>query len=554
MDDRLSQLESRVEELSRSLLRVEDRLSRLEEGETWVTASPASDEAPAAEPEEKDLGTGLALVGRTLLGLAGAYLLRALTGMEVLPQTVGVAAGLAYAALWILLADRAGGRAQALSAAFCGTTAVLVAVPLIWETTIRFAILSPAASAAALAALTGLALFTAWRRNLRSPAWIVSLGAGGSALMLGGSTHAPMPFALFLVLLGVATLWLARARSWKGLPWVTAGLADLAVLLLSIEDPIGKGQATLAGVVSIDLALFVLYAASFAVMAWRSQRQVTVLTALQTAAAMAVGYGGAASLLRPHAAAAFGAASLALAAGLYAFAFLRVDRRRKRSTLFFTTLAIPLVLTGSAWLLDRPAFLWALLALAGSGLGTRFGRLTSSLHAALYALAACVASGLLRQTAAGWTATPDQWPALSVDSLLALAATAACLAFPVVGDLDFWRRYAHLPRLTFLVLMAGASGALLVRLGASLLAEVDAGSLATVRTAVLAAASLALAVVGRLERLREAAILVYPVLIAGAFKLLIEDFPAGRPETLFLSLAFYGAALIVAPRLRRAGG
>ena len=63
-----------------------------------------------------------------------------------------------------------------------------------------------------------------------------------------------------------------------------------------------------------------------------------------------------------------------------------------------------------------------------------------------------------------------------------------------------------------------------------------------------------LAWVGRSRHLREASWLVYPVLALGALKLLVEDFPAGRPMTLLVALALYGGALIAAPRLRRRRG
>jgi hypothetical protein len=39
------------------------------------------------------------------------------------------------------------------------------------------------------------------------------------------------------------------------------------------------------------------------------------------------------------------------------------------------------------------------------------------------------------------------------------------------------------------------------------------------------------------------------VLAAGGLKLLVEDLPRSRPATLFIALALYGGALIVAPRL-----
>lgn len=563
MDERLRHLESRVEDLARALEAVEGRLGRLEAGGSGAgrptgeeRAAPAraaaapADAAPARE--QIDFVAGLSLVGRSLLCLAGAYLLRSFTRGELLPPSLGVAAALAYAALWLYFADRAGGRAKSVSAAFHGATAVLMAVPLVWETTTRFAILTAAASAAALAAVAALALYVAWRRNLTSLAWIVSLGAGTSALMLGGPTKEPMPYTVFLVLLGVATLWLARDRSWHGLPWLTAALADLAVLLLTTEDTIAEGYATAGGVVAIQLALFVLYAASFALAA---RRRVTGLAVLQTALAVAVGYAGAFAVLRdlPGAAAVFGGASLLLAAGLYGVGLLVIDRREKAAALFFSTLAIPLVLAASLLLLGRPAYLWALLALAGAALGSYFSRFTLSFHAAVYALAAAVASGLLSQAARAWVGSAaSEQSATTPEGLLALAALAVCVTFPVRGDMAFWRRFAPVPRLVFLVLAAGATGGLLVRLGAALFAAGgDPGAVATVRTAVLAAAALALAGLAWLERPPEASVLVYPVLILGAVKLLIEDLPGGRPETLFLALAAYGVALIVAPRLRR---
>jgi hypothetical protein len=45
--------------------------------------------------------------------------------------------------------------------------------------------------------------------------------------------------------------------------------------------------------------------------------------------------------------------------------------------------------------------------------------------------------------------------------------------------------------------------------------------------------------------------LLYPVLVAGGLKLLAEDLRYSRASTLFVALALYGGALIVAPRLAR---
>jgi hypothetical protein len=77
----------------------------------------------------------------------------------------------------------------------------------------------------------------------------------------------------------------------------------------------------------------------------------------------------------------------------------------------------------------------------------------------------------------------------------------------------------------------------------------DSGAIATIRTAALAIAAVALGRFGRDARFRESLWLVYPLLAAGGLKLLVEDFPQSKPATLFLALALYGGALIIAPRL-----
>jgi hypothetical protein len=44
---------------------------------------------------------------------------------------------------------------------------------------------------------------------------------------------------------------------------------------------------------------------------------------------------------------------------------------------------------------------------------------------------------------------------------------------------------------------------------------------------------------------------VYPLLVLVGLKMVAQDFKYSRPATLFIALAVYGIALIVAPRLRR---
>ncbi len=81
---------------------------------------------------------------------------------------------------------------------------------------------------------------------------------------------------------------------------------------------------------------------------------------------------------------------------------------------------------------------------------------------------------------------------------------------------------------------------------------IEAGTLATERTAVLALGTLLVAWIGRHDRFREWSWLVYPLLVVTGLKMVAQDFGQSRPATLFIALALYGAALILAPRLRRA--
>jgi hypothetical protein len=68
---------------------------------------------------------------------------------------------------------------------------------------------------------------------------------------------------------------------------------------------------------------------------------------------------------------------------------------------------------------------------------------------------------------------------------------------------------------------------------------------------VLALAALLVALARRRTALPELTGLVYAILMLATVKLLFEDLPRGRALTLFVGFAFYGAALLVTPRLLR---
>jgi hypothetical protein len=184
MEDRVSRLESRVAYLSDRVASLEERLERAER------AAPAAARAEEATTTTfadlvglppTPLQQWLGLVGRTLVILGGAYLLRALTGTHVLPVQVGVAAGLLYGAPWLILASRAAGRGAHIDAFAHALTTALIGYPLVWEATLRFGVLTPSESALLLGALTAAALVLASARRMQELAWVVTFGALVSA-------------------------------------------------------------------------------------------------------------------------------------------------------------------------------------------------------------------------------------------------------------------------------------------------------------------------------------------------------------------------------------
>lgn len=575
MDPHPQDLERRVDDLAAAMARVENRLERLEASILQTSSvSPVSPAVPAevtldtAEleppPEIRVDAVGwTTLLGRTLLALAGAFLLRAVTSEGILPELVGAIAALLYAAVWLVLADRARGAANV---AFHSLSAIVIAVPLIYETTTRFALLAPAVAAVLLVGFGVACVAVAVRRDLRSPLWIGVVGVAPCALFLGGAAAAPVPFAIALTLLAVAVVEAVESRrtrqeslrGWGGTAWIVAAFADLALLLLVTEDPIALERASLVGVLLAQALFFVLVGGGAARRIFGGGGG--ALLVARTVAALGLGYGGAVLVGATSAEGArtglgmvLGVVGAALAVGAYAVGLWILDREEKTRALYFNSAAWVLMLLGSALLLPRPALLWAALALLGAAAGSRRSRFTFSLHGALYALAALVASELWRNGITAWIGISESAPQFHGEGLAALVAAALCLAFPVRAVATYWRRWSHLPHLLLLVLVIWGSGAVLIALLGPPVAGTppDAALLAVLRTAVVALAALGLALLSRSERWQEAAMLVPPVLILGGIKLLVEDLPSGRPTTLFASFALYGAALILAPRLRR---
>ncbi|WP_242343261.1 hypothetical protein, partial [Anaeromyxobacter terrae] len=517
--------------------------------------------ATAAAPVRQDLAAALgsvSLVGRTLLVLAGAFVLRALADAGTLPASLGVALGLAYAGTWLGIALRTG---AAASAGFHGAAAALVGFPLLYEAASRFGLVSPPAAAALLSAFTAAALAVAARRRLEALAWIVTLGGIATAVALAVATGRVGPPALFLVLLGVATLWLSYVLDWFSLRALPAVAADLAAAVLAVRVGTARGGEGALAAFAVLTPLMALYLGTVATRTLLLRRDVLAFEIVQSAAAIAVGLGGAAFVASRSGAgaSAIGAAVtvLGLAAYAVAFAFLERPLDRRRNFVFYTSAAALLVLAGTGLLLSGPALpiAWIALAVAAGALGRRQGRLTLSAHAAGYAAAAAIASGLVAHAAEASLASPRvPWTPVTPAALVVLAGL--CLVAWLGAEGGARTRAQRAPRILLLAMLAaGLAGVALGWIAPAVAGlpghGADAGEIAAVRTALLVCVTLGLASLGRLPAWSDGAALAYPALAALGLKIVLEDVPRGRPATLLVAFACYGAALILVPRIRR---
>ena len=577
MQDRLATLEQQVRDLSGAVLSLERRLAALESvpaaGDGLAvasspSASPAAGIAEVAGSGRSDITvvTVLSLVGRTCLVLGGAYLLRALTDAGTLPRVGGTALGLLYAVAWLYPAYRLDAAGRRLVAPFYGLATALVAFPILWEATVRVKLLTPPETALALAAVTGVALAVAARRAIQSLAWIITLGGLVTALLLLTAVELPdVSLGFYLAFLGVCTLWLGYSLDWIWLRWPVAFVADCYVLFVvgSVAGPWHKGDP--GTVMVLQLVMFAGYLVSIAARTlWRS-RDVVPFEVVQTVALLVVAFGGAVYVMGSTGAGAtpLGLASLVFGAGTYAVAFAFVNWRDGgwKNFTFYTSLAVVFMVAGVGLTVGAAAqaAAWAALAIVVAWLGYRYSAIAIGSHAAVYLVAAAVSSGLLDTITNGFTASAEHvWAGVPLAAWVVLAATAVCAAVPVTTRVEVPPRYLRIPKVVVVILLLAGVGAAFITYAASLLAGQPGGAAdpavtAAIRSVVGAAAVLLLAFLGGRDLFPEGRWLTYVVLLVGGLKLLLEDFPNGRPATLVLSLAVYGAALIVAPRWVRRG-
>jgi hypothetical protein len=583
MKDRLSRLETRVDAMAGSLERIEARLRTLEsrplsgsgESVQFLRVNREYELLEDATVSERGEAVPiLSLVGQICLVLCGAFLIRTLTGVGVLPTQLGLAVGPIYAVGWLLYADLLARNGKPRPATFFGAASVVIAFPLVWEAATKFATLGGSGSAVALSLVGAIALGVAWRRDLRDFAWLVTVGAMGTAFALLISNHQLVPVAAALLLLGAGTVWVTYSRGWKGLWWLPAIAVDLVILhmvyLASRPYSLPEWDTGLSvpAITALGLSLLLVYLASFAVPTLLRKREVSFFEVFQTAAALLVGFGGAAYFTEPSGSGsiALGAGALVLGLAYYvvAFAFSELHWGCKKNHTFHAWLAFVLTLSGSYLVTGGlPVLLaWCALSVAAAVLGARYKRATLYYHSAAYAVAAAFLAveapyGLITFAVEVFTLPADQsWPVITGPGLVIVSAAMISFVVIALSKADPERPWrTGIPRLALALVAALGGGAVMVLILAQALGnqppEADSAVVAAVRTGVVAGAAVVLAAVSRLTGCVELRWLVYPMFIVGGLKLFLEDLHQGHPTTQLLAFALYGIALTLAPRLLR---
>jgi hypothetical protein len=554
-------------DLSELTLQVQDlrqRVSNLEE--RLVATVAAAPKAPiAVPPPPASLAVppdAVAVLGRMLVAIAGAYILRALTDWGVLPAGAGVAIGLVYALVWLWVAARSPVEARFAAALSCSTS-VLIMAPLVWEATNRFKVMPSGASSAVLAAFALVAIALGSRAQHRIIGTIAGVSSIVLAIALLLARDDIVPFAVALLVIAAAVEFAA----WRGLqPGARAFAAvatDFSILLFSylMSRPHGMPETWVPvaphTALTLQLALALIYLGTAVGQSVVRRRTLASAEIVQTGTALLIGLGGAVWVFKEDRAVMLALRIAALVGGLafYAVSFLLFERENKRNFRALSTFGLLLVLAGIYLPFSRSEF-WMLscaCAVACCSTARVFALPTLGLHGAVYLFfgsAAASATSLPLPVFFAIGAGPPEW-LVSITVLLAAAVSWVAITGTPAGASGLWRNQitslalaAHVVWITAGLAVYGILTVWRAAGGKNSIVPAD-----TVGTVVLTGLSLALAWAGTHWRKQELVWLLYGVMALGGYKLVVRDFINEHNLALVISLLCYGSALIVLPRM-----
>ncbi len=543
---------------------LEEVLLRVEALERRVAALEGHDQKPAVEPVIAEVprppafslsGGTFATVAKALLAFAGAYLLRGVAESGSFPQSLGILAGLLYAVFWLFWSTRQHALDKFASTLY-GCTATAIFCGIIWENSVEAQHLTPAASALLIALFSCIGLMLAWRM----PSIAATVMAAGSALplVLLIATHHLVPFTAALLVIAAANEFAACRGALLSYRWIGALAADLAVFLIAwaITRPQGLPEGYpmfgMPQVVGLQIALVLIYVLGMGYRTLIDGSDIVHFETGQNVISIALFIWGSVLMGREAPAVRHIVEGFCVLAGLscYAAAVLFLAKReRLRNFLMYALFGLALLMAGVSMLFAGVTLVvtWCVLAIAAAWLGTHEHRISLQLHAPVYLGAAALVSGLIEFAARALHGTAAPSGTRLTEILLTTAALALCYWMEAIGGSG----KARAPALLIATLLCWS----LLGLGAAAITSTlgpDSFISSTLRTGLICALALGLALAGiRCRDRAECVWLLYPLMLYGAYRLLAEDFPNGRPTALALSLLFYGGTLLLLTRMVR---
>ena len=498
----------------------------------------------------------ITVLGKAVLGIAGAYLLRAIAESGSVPKLPVLIVAIVYACLWMVWAVRAHASSRFASATYAVTSAMILA-PLLWESTVKFQALGSAFTGVVLVAYMLLTLALAARSDLELVPWVATVATVFTAVALLFATHDFVPLTTALLAIALASevaACMGHRLTQRVLPALAADFAIwqlVDVMTSGRAVPEGYRLTSVGTLAAMCFGLLAIYGGSIGVRGFVRREPITYFDIGQGVLAFGLATFGALQVTHWAIAPTLGVLSLALAAVCYWGALSRfLDKSYARNRRVSATWAAALLVAGS-WLL-LPArlqvvFLCVAAVLAAFSYATT-KQFSLGLHASVYLVAATAVSSLpgyaMSAMAGSVPAAPD-WGVWVV-------AVAAGMSY-VVGAGQAEERITRRVLWVVPALLVGfavaafAVSAIVGLAGGS--AGLVASKLSVVRTIVGCAVALALAFAGARWKRVELGWVAYAAVGFGTLKLLFEDLRFGNAASLVVSLLFYGGVLILLPRM-----
>lgn len=559
----LEQLSQKIEELEQRLVVLERQKSQAGPVDSptpsAILQGPRAPETWRGFPPVEAPSSAVPILGKAVLGIAGAYLLRALAESNSIPKLPVLFVAIAYAYGWLIWAARIH-RVTRFAGTTYAVTSALILSPLLWESTVRFQVLSPALAATWLAGFVGLSTALAWQAKLQVIPWIATVSAVGTAIALIIATRELVPLTAALLTISLAIEVAAGLGERLTVRVIVALAADFAVWLLvyiltsSAGVPEGYREATPSVLISLSLALAIIYGTSLGIRNFVRLQVLSVFDIFQGVAAFSVALFGVLRASHGSALPEAGIALLLMAAGCYWGALDRfADENLARNRRVSANWAAVLLLCGSYLLLPLAleAVFLSLASLSAAFVYMRTGKLSLGIHVSIYLAAAAGMSPLwkyISEALAGTVPAAPDWLSWVVG-----VSAAVCYGIGARHREEQPRR-----RLLWLIpaLLVGFAAASVVVVGVAKVAaagRLDSGPsfLSMIRTVANCGLALVLGFLCSRQKRMELGWAAYAAVGFGAIKLVFEDLRFGNAASLVGSLLFYGLILILLPKLTR---